>query len=88
MRSNIIGQLAQHLHQRSKSNAERARNKMQNLLHKELAETLQVKEWDGKMYIAFEGVPMIDITQLKSSPIETLQNIRSNIVDYKTSLND
>lgn len=52
-------------------------------LRSELAERIQLKEWDGLTYIAVDGVPMVRADILQQDCISTLHKMRNTVMDYK-----
>lgn len=79
--SNIIKRLSESRTER----AQRLRESHRRQLGKELAETVQLREWQGKMYIAIEGVPMVSAELLNGGIIEALERIREEVINYKTN---
>lgn len=66
------------LEKRRKRNIER----INDHLCKQLAERVQVKEYDNKMYVTIDGTPMIDAASLNVDIITALQSIRATISRY------
>ncbi len=79
--SNIIKRLSESRTER----AQRLRESHRRQLGRELAETVQLREWQGKMYIAIEGVPMVSAELLNGGIIEALERIREEVINYKTN---
>lgn len=57
--------------------------KQPEMLCGQLSERIQVKEFQSRMYIAVDGIPMIDIENLRTGVIDELAEIRKTIIKYK-----
>ena len=57
--------------------------KQSEMLCGQLSERIQVKEFQGRMYIAVDGVPMIDTEDLRTGIVDELSEIRNTIIKYK-----
>ena len=57
--------------------------KQSEMLCGQLSERIQVKEFQGRMYIAVDGVPMIDTEDLRTGAVDELAEIRNTIIKYK-----
>lgn len=57
--------------------------KQSEMLCGQLSERIQVKEFQSRMYIAVDGIPMIDIENLRTGVIDELAEIRKTIIKYK-----
>ena len=52
-------------------------------LRSELAERIQLKEWNATTYIAVDGVPMVRADILQQDCISILYKMRDTVMDYK-----
>lgn len=49
----------------------------------EMQERIQVKEYNGKMYVSVDNVPMISEECLSINIVDALDKIRNTITEYK-----
>lgn len=47
------------------------------------ADDIQVREFEGKLYVAYHGVPLIDASMLQSDITRAVQDARSSAVAYQ-----
>ncbi len=80
-----LRQFLQGLKDGRREKAARLRKSRRDLLDKEISERVQIKEWNGKIYLSVDGVPMIDASLLQGGVIEALGKIRNEIINYKTN---
>ena len=64
--------------------AERERKSKENALRKEYNERIQAKEFDGRMYISVDGIPLIEADDIRNDLVDTIQKVRQTIIAYKT----
>ena len=63
---------------------EKERKSKENALRKEYNERIQAKEFDGRMYISVDGIPLVEADDIRNDLVETIQKIRQTIIAYKT----
>lgn len=64
--------------------AERERKCKENALRKEYNERIQAKEFNGRMYISVDGIPLIEADDIRNDIVDTIQKVRQTIIAYKT----
>lgn len=62
----------------------RSADKHRSAVEAHYTESIQVKEFNGELYIAFDGVPVVAMSDLSSSIIGILCKARQTAVDYTT----
>lgn len=67
-----------------KERIQRSMQRKETLLQDEYAERVQAKEYNGKMYIAIDGIPFIQADNIKADIVKALTDIRQTIIQYKT----
>lgn len=77
---NIIASLRKYIRQRNRRKALQNRAVMEETM----LERVQIKEFAGRTYIAYDGLPIVPVEMLKEDLIRSLKLIRNTIVDYKT----
>lgn len=65
---------------------DRAKRKSQAKFHRiaqEMKERIQVKEYNGKMYVSVDNIPMLAEESLSINIVDAVNKIRNTITDYK-----
>lgn len=63
--------------------AEDERQRKENDIRKEFQGRIQLREYQGHMYISVDGIPLIEATDLREDIIDVIQKIRNTIVQFK-----
>lgn len=63
--------------------AQREKARKLHALTREYAERIQAKEFEGRMYISLDGVPLFDTSTMKIGIVDALTAIRQTIIKYK-----
>lgn len=58
------------------------RSKRINELLREAEDNIQVREFDGKLYITYKDVPLIDQTSLQTNILHAVQDARHTATAY------
>lgn len=49
----------------------------------EIKDRIQIREYEGKLYICYDYQPLIEQDKLKGDICENLEKIRNNVITYK-----
>lgn len=63
--------------------AEKERKRKENALKREYNERIQAKEFNGRMYISVDGVPLIEADDIRNDIVDAIQKARQTIISYK-----
>lgn len=77
---NIINTLRNLCEDRS----QRANDKHRSAVEAHYAETIQVKEFNGELYISFDGIPVVALSDLNASIVDIVNKARQTAVAYTT----
>lgn len=85
---NILGEIISLFDVDHEDRAKRkAKAKFQRIAQ-EMQERIQVKEYNGKMYVSVDNVPMISEECLSINIVDALDKIRNTITEYKCYTNN
>jgi len=65
--------------------ADRHRAKRRAVLEWQSRIDIQVKEYDGELYFAYEGIPLLRVGRIGMDAVEALRQARATYVDYQQS---
>lgn len=57
--------------------------KRKKLMENECCRNFQIMEFEGKIYICYENIPVVRIEDLKKSPTEILEQSREDFVKFQ-----
>lgn len=80
--NNILSKIQQQLQSWQDKRAERIEAERQALLDAEARKVVQVMEFNGRVYVSVNGIPMFDIDDVRGSMIDIVKKARQN---YKNS---
>lgn len=81
--SNFLEEIKRRIQVWRKQHAERIETVRQAALDAEARETVQVMEFNGRLYICVNSKPLFDIDIFKDSVAEVIANARQNYKDWK-----
>lgn len=67
----------------------RKKNEAMRVAYNELTarENINVTEFDGRIYISYDGIPIVRVEDLKVKPTELLAQARLDYLDWKEKSN-
>lgn len=64
--------------------SQRANDKHRSAVEAHYAEAIQVKEFNGELYISFDGIPVVALADLNASIVDIVSKARHTAVAYTT----
>jgi hypothetical protein len=64
--------------------SQRANDKHRSAVEAHYKETIQVKEFNGELYISFDGIPVVALADLNASIVDIVSKARQTAVAYTT----
>lgn len=64
--------------------SQRASSKHRSAVEAHYKESIQVKEFENELYISFDGIPVVALTDLNAPIVDIVKRARKTAVDYTT----